>query len=169
VRNTFVIFLVSGFWHGANWTFIAWGAFHAILFLPFILLGKNRKFTDTVAEGKIFPSAKELFQMGITFLLVVIGWIFFRANSIGDAFGYFGCMIDKSLFAMPNIISPTYIIQIPVIFSVLLVFEWINRNKQYGFDVGSLNKVIRWTLYLFIIGLIFIFGTQSETFIYFQF
>jgi D-alanyl-lipoteichoic acid acyltransferase DltB (MBOAT superfamily) len=86
VRNIFIVFLVSGFWHGANWTFIAWGAIHAILFLPLILLNKNRKYTDTVAAGKFLPSVKEVFQMGMTFLLVLVGWVFFRAENIGQAF-----------------------------------------------------------------------------------
>ena len=83
IRNTFIIFLVSGFWHGANWTFIVWGTYHAMLFLPLILLGKNRKNTNIIAENKILPSLKEFFQMLLTFLLVVIGWIIFRAESIG--------------------------------------------------------------------------------------
>ena len=82
VRNTFIIFLVSGFWHGANWTFIAWGAYHAILFLPLILTGKNRKYTNQVAEGRWLPTLKEAGQMLLTFFLTMIGWIIFRAESI---------------------------------------------------------------------------------------
>ncbi len=92
VRNTFIIFLVSGFWHGANWTFIAWGAFHAILFLPLILLNQNRKYTNTVAESRLLPNIKEIFQMGLTFLLVVLGWVFFRAENLHDACVYLGMM-----------------------------------------------------------------------------
>ena len=88
IRNTFIIFLVSGFWHGANWTFIAWGAYHAFLFLPLILLGKNRKYTNTVAENKLLPSPREMFQMLTTFMLAVIGWIIFRAESITQAWEY---------------------------------------------------------------------------------
>jgi D-alanyl-lipoteichoic acid acyltransferase DltB (MBOAT superfamily) len=169
VRNTFVIFLVSGLWHGANWTFIAWGAYHAVLFLPLILLGKNRKNTDTVAEGRFLPNLKELFQMLVTFGLVVVGWVFFRAETIGQAFEYLERICDKSLVSVPNIVSATYLVQIPVIFLILLLFEWFNRNRQHGFDIALCNKTARWSLYIFLIAVIFLFGTKSETFIYFQF
>lgn len=88
VRNTFVIFLLSGFWHGANWTFIAWGAYHALLFLPLILLGKNRKYTNQVAEGRLLPTWREAVQMLVTFGLVVFGWIIFRATGMPSLFHY---------------------------------------------------------------------------------
>ena len=80
IRNTFIIFLLSGFWHGANWTFIAWGAYHAFLFLPLILTGKNRKYTNQVAEGRVLPSLREVGQMLVTFFLAVFGWIIFRST-----------------------------------------------------------------------------------------
>ena len=85
VRNTFIIFIVSGFWHGANWTFIVWGALNAIYFLPLLLAKKNRSNLGTVAEGKLLPSLKELFYMGLTFGLTVIAWVFFRAKECDDA------------------------------------------------------------------------------------
>lgn len=90
VRNTFIIFLVSGFWHGANWTFICWGLFHALLFLPLLLTSSNRKYRGIVAEGKLLPSWKEAIQIGTTFFLVVIGWILFRAENMEQAIGYIG-------------------------------------------------------------------------------
>lgn len=93
VRNTFVIFLVSGFWHGANWTFIAWGAYHALLFLPLILLGKNRKYTNQVAEGRILPTIKETGQMLLTFFLAVFGWIIFRAPGFLTLLNYLKGML----------------------------------------------------------------------------
>ena len=85
VRNTFVIFLVSGLWHGANWTFVVWGAFHALLFLPLILMGKNRTHRDTVAADRVLPTLKECGQMLLTFILATIGWVIFRAESITAA------------------------------------------------------------------------------------
>lgn len=94
VRNTFIIFLVSGFWHGANWTFICWGLFHALLFLPLLLTSSNRKYRGIVAEGKLLPSWKEAIQIGTTFFLVVIGWILFgqkiwnKLSAISDDFFY---------------------------------------------------------------------------------
>ncbi|KAA6312825.1 MBOAT family protein, partial [termite gut metagenome] len=101
-RNTMIIFLVSGFWHGANWTFIIWGVYHALLFLPLLLFGKNRKYTDTVAAGRLFPSFKEIVQMLLTFFLVVIGWVIFRAESIGQAWDYLYRMFSPSLFTFPD-------------------------------------------------------------------
>ena len=88
VRNTFIIFIVSGFWHGANWTFIVWGALNALYFLPLLLLNKNRVNTNVVAQGKYPPSIKEFFNMSITFSLTVLAWIFFRAKNIGHAWSY---------------------------------------------------------------------------------
>ena len=96
VRNTFVIYLVSGFWHGANWTFIAWGAFNAILFMPLILGGHNRKYTNAVAEGRLLPSPKELLQILLTFTLVTTGWIFFRAETISGALVFIDRLFTSS-------------------------------------------------------------------------
>lgn len=83
-----IIFLVSGFWHGLTWTFVAWGAYHALLFLPLLLLGQNRRYRDSVAENSFLPSVKELTQMGATFLLVLLGWILFRSEDISQAAVY---------------------------------------------------------------------------------
>src|SRR6056300_219048 len=95
VRNTFVIFIVSGFWHGANWTFIVWGALNAMYFLPLLLTKSNRQNIDTVAEGRFFPNLRELFQMGTTFLLTVLAWVFFRAESITIALGFLKGIISQ--------------------------------------------------------------------------
>ena len=167
VRNTFIIFLLSGFWHGANWTFIAWGAFHAILFLPLILLNQNRKYTNIVAEEKLFPNIKEVFQMGITFLLVCIGWVFFRADSIGQAFEYFGGMIQFDILRT----SYRFFLTFPswTILLMLLV-EWIQRKKQHGLEIEFIkSKIIRVIIYYLITILIFEFGANQQSFIYFQF
>ena len=170
IRNTFIIFLLSGFWHGANWTFIAWGAFHAILFLPLILLGKNRKYTNNVAEGKILPSLKELFQMGITFLLVVIGWIFFRADSIGQAFEYLGGMMNLSLFSLA-LIEKKLALECLICVLMMLVVEWLQKNKQHGLEnIYMNNRIIRWMLYFAILIIIHCFRAEGQQeFIYFQF
>jgi len=168
VRNTFIIFLVSGFWHGANWTFITWGAFHAVLFLPLILLNQNRKYTNIVAEGKFFPSVKEVFQMGLTFLLVVIGWVFFRADSIGQAFEYFGGMIQ---FGTLRASYRMFMMKEAWFFLGMLVVEWIGRKNQYGFEkIGITWKpIFRYAMYYAIILLIFLFAGKEQVFIYFQF
>jgi D-alanyl-lipoteichoic acid acyltransferase DltB (MBOAT superfamily) len=169
IRNTFVIFLLSGLWHGANWTYIVWGAFHAVLFLPLILIGKNRKYRDTVAEGRLFPSLRETGQMLLIFSLATVGWIIFRADSIGQAWTYCRRMIDKSLFTVPWIDSPTFILKVLVALSVLLVLEWCGRDKECPIMFNNVSRFWRWTMYVSLSILIFIFGTSSESFIYFQF
>jgi len=101
VRNIFIIFIVSGFWHGANWTFIVWGTLNAVYFLPVLLSNNNRKNLDSVAKGKYFPTIKELSSMFITFALTLLGWIFFRAESLQHAFQYISEIMSYSLFDMP--------------------------------------------------------------------
>ena len=173
VRNTFIIFLVSGFWHGANWTFIAWGAYHALLFLPLILLGKNRKNTNIVAEGRLLPSFGEFSRMLLTFALVVIGWIIFRAESIGQAWEYvcgmmqFGTLKAVYRFFLPNrlLCWPTNLF---IVF--MLVVEWLQRDKQHG--LGMLNgksKIINWAFYIIVSMLVFWYYQDNNAFIYFQF
>ena len=171
IRNTFIIFLVSGFWHGANWTFIAWGAFHALLFMPLLLSNGNRKNTNTVAEGKFFPSVKEIFQMGLTFLLVVIGWIFFRAESIGQAFEYLGGIADMSLFTVPYMRAfVSQFLPMFVSIAILMVMEWIQRDKQHGLQLScKIPMPVRYLIYLLFIFLIHRYQGGSSTFIYFQF
>ena len=166
VRNTFIIFLVSGFWHGANWTFLAWGAYHAVLFLPLILLGKNRKYTNTVAEGRWLPSLREFVQIGFTFGLAVVGWIIFRADSIGDAWAFMtGIFTHWGMSGGANT-DPVLFIWIGLLFLV----EWIFRNKEHGFDVVNCHWTIRWGSYIALTFIILIFGAFGETnFIYFQF
>ena len=169
VRNTFVIFLLSGFWHGANRTFIAWGAYHAVLFLPLILTGKNRKYTNQVAEGRILPTLKEAGQMLLTFFLAVIGWIIFRAESIGMAWEYVCGICDLSLFTGPWLINRAYYIPTFGAIIVLLLMEWCSRLKQHGFSVENFHFVTRWLLYSMIVLLIVFEGGQSVPFVYFQF
>ena len=163
VRNTFVIFLLSGFWHGANWTFIAWGAFHALLFLPLILLGKNRKYTANDVTWRDIP------KILITFCLVVIGWIIFRAESIAQAWDFLCGICSSSILSLPWVESVKTILPIPFILAHVILFEWFNREKQHGLAIESLKPLARWSLYIYICLLIVAFGAQPETFIYFQF
>ena len=161
-RNTFIIFLLSGFWHGANWTFVLWGAYHALLFLPLILTGKNRKYMDA-------PTWRDLPKILLTFALVVFGWIIFRAESISQFAEYVQGMCNESLFNLPYIISPTFIIPIPFILSIFLCVEWKNRTYPHGLYMLPKRQWVRWCVYIILILMIVIFGEQAETFIYFQF
>ncbi len=167
IRNTFVIFLLSGFWHGANWTFIAWGAYHAFLFLPLILMGKNRKYRDNVAEGRILPNLKELGQMLLTFFLVVIGWIIFRAESIGQAWAFIGQMCTSSILSVPDAPGVT---GFSVAIVLMLVVEWVQRDKPHALDLTNIQScVLRYVIYVFVLFLTFSLGGRAENFIYFQF
>jgi alginate O-acetyltransferase complex protein AlgI len=166
IRNTFIVFLVCGFWHGANWTFIVWGLINAIYFLPLLLLGKNRKNLDTVAQGKTLPSIKELFQMGTTFLLATLAWIFFRADSIGQAVSYIRKIFSKSLIATPNANEATIL---PLVLIMLLV-EWLQRDKQHGLEDLKMHPILRWVMYYAIILVIIFYGAfGNRNYIYFQF
>ena len=171
VLNTFVIFLVSGLWHGANWTFVAWGAYHALLFLPLILLGKNRRYTDTVAAGRALPSLRELGQMLLTFLLAVMGWVLFRADSIEQAFHYYGLMFGGLLNGgAPTITSPIDAWAIAVAVTLMTVVEWLNRGERHEFSRQPRLRVVRWASYVVVIFLIGAFMVTNEMpFIYFQF
>lgn len=164
VRNTFVIFLVSGLWHGANWTFILWGAFHALLFLPLILMGKNRKYTDIVAANHWLPNIKEFGQMLLTFILAALGWILFRSQNIGEAVDFFAGLFSSGY------LGANFPMRTLTFVAILLVVEWLQRKREHGLDMtGVHNGVVRYICYLSVLALIFVFGVFNETFIYFQF
>lgn len=167
VRNTFVIFLLSGLWHGANWTFVAWGAYNAVLFLPLILLGKNRKYKDVVAKDRILPNVKEFFQMLLTFFLAVFGWILFRSDSIGDAGKYVLGLFNSTLFTKPDASGMSSTIFCIVIF---MIVEWLQRDRHHGLDLVSVKpEFVRVAIYATCLFMTFAFGGHSENFIYFQF
>ena len=171
VLNTFVIFLVSGLWHGANWTFVAWGAYHALLFLPLILLGRNRRHTDTVAAGRALPTLLELGQMLLTFLLAAIGWVMFRADSIEGAFAYYRLMFG-GLFegGAPTITAPIDAWAVGIGVVLMTVVEWLNRGEAHEFCRQPRFRALRWAGYVAIIFLIGAFMVTNEMpFIYFQF
>ena len=171
IRNVFIIFLVSGFWHGANWTFIIWGGLNALYFLPIMLLNKNKINTDVVAQGKYLPSVREVLSMTLTFSLTTIAWIFFRAEDIHHAISYLSDIIHPSILTLPELITPKLemIYTILCVF-ILVLFEWMNRDKIHALDIANYNKSNRWVLYLIIIIMIITFGSFNQnSFIYFQF
>jgi D-alanyl-lipoteichoic acid acyltransferase DltB (MBOAT superfamily) len=172
VRNTFIIFIVSGFWHGANWTFIVWGALNAIYFLPLLLTKNNRNNLKTVAQGKLFPSVKELLLMLLTFGLTVFAWIFFRAENIGHAFNYISEILSLSLFEIPKFVGMRSALTIILLVSVFILIEWQGREGQYAIShIGQRwYRPLRWTFYSLIIFAIGMFMPSVESpFIYFQF
>jgi alginate O-acetyltransferase complex protein AlgI len=172
VRNTFIIFIVSGFWHGANWTFIIWGTLNAIYFLPLLLLNRNRKNLEIVAQGKYFPTIKEIFDIGVTFSLTVLAWIFFRAKNVSHAMSILVEIFSKSLFTMPYFEGWDDASAIKILIPLFIFIEWFGRENQYAIERLGLNwpKPVRWAFYSFIIFSIGMFMQTTETpFIYFQF
>jgi alginate O-acetyltransferase complex protein AlgI len=172
VRNTFIIFIVSGFWHGANWTFIVWGALNALYFMPLLLSGKNRQNIEIVAKGKFLPSAREFFNMTLTFGLTVIAWIFFRAESLHHAIDYLSGIFSRSLFTFPDINGIRQVIVTLILIALFMIIEWIGRDQQYAIASLGLTwkRPLRWAMYSVIIFVMGMFMVSNETpFIYFQF
>ncbi|MFT5168870.1 MAG: alginate O-acetyltransferase complex protein AlgI [Saprospiraceae bacterium] len=173
IRNIFIIFLVSGFWHGANFTFIMWGFIHACLFLPLMLFKRNRKNVNSVSDEKVLPSLIEVFQMGITFIMVSFAWVFFRSETIGDAFQYILNIFNSSFFTMPYFVGMTRDMTSYLLIFILLlaVAEWLARGQKHA--LGNLDKrfkkPVRRLIYYGIIATIISFSGTNEQFIYFQF
>jgi alginate O-acetyltransferase complex protein AlgI len=172
VRNIFIIFIVSGFWHGANWTFVAWGALNAIYFLPLLLTKNNRNNLDVVARGKHLPNIRELSSILLTFGLTVIAWIFFRAENISHAFSYVSGMFSTSLFEIPNFNGFRSSLRTILLVALFLSVEWFGREDQYAIANLGLNwrSPFRYAYYYAIVFLIMYFGNfDNNQFIYFQF
>ena len=170
IRNTFAIFLVSGFWHGANWTFIIWGFLNALFIMPSIILKTNRNNLEIVAMNKLIPSLRDVFNILLTFSLTVFAWIFFRAESVHHAIEYISGIFNASLFTIPDVKTAAYATLILIAFFMLI--EWIGREHQFALQDFLVKKprFIRWLFYGFIILLIGLFLQTHETpFIYFQF
>lgn len=169
VRNTFIIFLVSGFWHGASWNFIAWGFIHACGFLPLLLLNRNRKHvTDVVAQNRKLPTLKELWQMSTTFAFVTFAWVFFRAENIQNALGY----IHRIIFDIIN--CPNQILHLPggkltfVYIIPFIICDWYLRTNERAISVLKKN-IIRIIVYWIMLLLVINNFGEKQSFIYFQF
>lgn len=172
VRNTFIIFIVSGFWHGANWTFIVWGALNAIYFMPLLLTNKNRNNLETVAQGKFFPSIKELSFILLTFGLTVFAWIFFRANNLGHAISYISEILSPSLFTIPKFAGMAKALITIILVGFFVLLEWQGREGQYAISQLDIKwkRPLRYAMYYCIVFMIMYFGNFNEIqFIYFQF
>jgi len=171
IKNTFIIFIVSGFWHGANWTFIVWGFLNALFIMPSIILKTNRNNLDIVAKGKLLPSLNEFFQMLITFALAVFAWIFFRAQNIGHAISYISGIFSLSLFQMPKFSDKKEAVLLFILLTIFIVIEWIGREQPFALAKITLQwkRPFRWFFYFMILSLIFVMAGKEQQFIYFQF
>ncbi len=168
VISIIATFILVGFWHGANWTFIFYGLLHGLYFIPLVYSGKMNK-SQIVAKGKLIPSFKELFKMLALFVLIMLTDIFFRANTVTEAFNYIASIFSYSLFKFPNeLLSSSYLIGF-VLLAFFILVEWKHRERHHDFEISNYNIIIRWSWYIIIFLLILFFGKSSETFIYFQF
>ncbi len=167
IRNTFIIFLVSGFWHGANWTFIIWGFLNALYIMPSIIFNTNRNNLDIVAQGKRFPSFRELRSIILTFSLTVFAWIFFRSENLDHAVKYISGVFSMSLFSVPQEINNTTVWYI----FIFLIIEWIGREQHFAIEkIGlKLPPVVRLGFYYAIVIAVLYFAGSKQEFIYFQF
>ena len=164
IRNIFIIFLVSGFWHGANWTFIIWGLFHSILFLPSFIFKTNRKHKNSIiAQHAMLPTLNEFLQVVITFLLVTIGWVFFRSETIKDSIGYLISMIsDISTFTH---LSP----KIGFYTLILILVDWTQRYNERSLFFNFPKFLFKIFALICIVLILISFKNDSQQFIYFDF
>lgn len=172
IRNIFIVFVVSGFWHGASWTFIVWGALNAAYYLPLLLADKNRDNLDIVARGRLLPSAGELGAMAVTFGLTTFGWIFFRAEDMSHAFSYIAGIASPSLLTFPTFESRGLTADLTVLWVVVfLLIEWLGRDREYAIETAGFGwpRSLRLGFYLALAAAIVLFGAHGQQFIYFQF
>ncbi len=167
IRNTFLIFLVSGFWHGANWTFIVWGLLNAIYIMPSIIFNTNRNHIDIVAKGNYLPSIREFFMMLSTFFLTVFAWIFFRSASLSDAFSFIKGIFSSSLFSIPSI----HPLDLFILLLIFLTIEWLGRASQFAIEntFEKSSNFLKYGLYYLLLVAIFFYNSNGQQFIYFQF
>jgi len=164
LRNVFIIFLVSGFWHGSNWTFIVWGGLNALFFLPLLLTKKNRSNLGIVAENCWFPSLKEFCQILITFCLTTFAWIFFRAENVTIAIDYIQHIFISNNF-FPDVIRQKRMIPLLLLF---VLIEWFSRKDEVVIILKTKFRYVFYLLLIFII-LYYISSAEETSFIYFQF
>lgn len=167
IRNTLIVFFISGLWHGANWTFVCWGIYHACLISLYIIFRIKTKKNENSVKDSILPNFKEVCQISLTFILVVIGWIIFRAESIHQAMDYIYCMITNPF------IGDRYFLLYILYGVLLLLAEWLQRDKLHALqfpDKWPFNSIwVRYAIYYLILIFISQNLTHQQTFIYFQF
>ncbi len=175
IRNTLIVFLLSGLWHGAQWTFVVWGCLHFLYMLPGLLSRKDNH--SAAGEERAISHPLYFIRSGvsmiITFLLVMLAWVFFRSASIGQAFIYIQGLFSFSLFEWPSLPSMGHAVSTLLFIFLFMCVEWHSRKEHFGWERLLNNKPvwIRWSLYLLVVCWIYFYGNFAETieFIYFQF
>lgn len=170
-RNVAAIFLVSGLWHGANWTFVAWGAANLLLFLPAILFARHRKFTGPLAPGRILPTFSDVGHMLTTFVLIALTRIFFRSPTIDVAFTAFREMFSRSAFRAVPATLPSHWATMLGGAGLLIAVEWVQREQQHGLALERIpQRAIRWCIYgVLVTAMVLLAPNNGDSFIYFQF
>lgn len=167
IRNIMIVFLLSGLWHGADWSFVAWGAYHGLLLVLLILLNRNTKYEHVVAYDRWYPSLKELGQMVLVFALATFGWMMFRADNMTQFVDYTTRMCSADMLSMPKVQGNAILF---MNIALMFVIEWFMRRQRHGLDVSIVrNAAVRYALYAIIFVLILLFGGHTENFIYMYF
>lgn len=171
VRNALIVFTVSGFWHGASWNFLIWGALNGLYFVPLVLVQRNRHNLGTIAEGRVLPRYDDVLRMAGTFLLACLAWIFFRATDLRDAWDVLTGIFSHSLFTLPPQFATRYMAYTLFALAVMLSLEWYCRQRHYGLQLDGLApRWMRMTIYYGVVALIIALAPiTAATFIYFQF
>lgn len=173
IRNIMIVFLLSGLWHGADWSFVAWGAYHGLLLVLLILFNRNTKYELVVAYDRILPSPKELGQMILVFALATFGWMMFRADNMMQFMDYTIRMCSADILFMPKLQGNTILF---INIALMCVLEWFMRRQKHGLDFNfqsfsnkPLYTATRYTIYTLVFILILLFGGHTENFIYMYF
>ena len=173
IRNIMIVFLLSGLWHGADWSFVAWGAYHGLLLVLLILLNRNTKYEHVVAYDKILPTFSEFGQMLLVFVLATFGWMMFRADNMSQFIDYTARMCTTDLLSMPKLQGNTILL---MNIALMFIIEWFMRHQKHGLDFKvslihnyTLYAAMRYILYTLIFILILLFGGHTENFIYMYF
>lgn len=171
IRNIFIVFIVSGLWHGARWNFVFWGLLHALFYLPLLILHKSRNHLNIVAQNRKYPTFSEFLAMISTFMATTFAWIFFRTESLNQALGYIGGIFNTTLFSLPDFEKLDQLIVLIILLFGFILIEWKGRENIFSLAASNLpnQKVFRWSIYLLLAMLIFIFHGKGKDFIYFQF
>ena len=171
IRNILIVFLLSGLWHGANWTYVMWGLYHALLVVTLVLMGKSQSKSPLIAQGKMLPSWKEFLQMVITFCLITFGWIVFRAENLTDFVQYVqGLCQVGTLRACYRFFIQSDIWPKTVLILVMMVVEWLQRDKEHGLEISQMRPWLRWGIcFVLAFAMVIFTDTKIGSFIYFQF
>ncbi len=171
LRNVLAVFLLSGLWHGANWTFVVWGLVHALYFIPSFMRSEHRRFGKPTDPRAVIPSPSDVVRMGWTFLLATLAWIPFRADTLDHTWRYLRGILQPSLFSIPR--PPFPVSQSATLLAslgILVIVEWLQRNREHGLEIHFLPTAARWSAYVALLLIIFFLGSYNDPgFIYFQF